>query len=1662
MSIITIHVNPDAIDEPNGVYGTIQAALDAAAVLVGPVTIEVAAGRYEETLLIARSDITLHATAGREATTIVGSDLSPRQGTIEIASGANNVTIDGFTVEGINGNGAIEKAAVYLTGSVTGFTLENSHIIAKGDAALQSQWGGAIVDATITGNIFSGKTFEGDTAQVPVNGDTQFEVGNNVPRPLIFLGNGGPPNPELNSNIIFTDNVISGTAGTAAYGNILVNIDASGSTITDNTFTGFTVGWQPALRTRRADTEISGNTFDLSGGGQFAFPNSITSLNNSSDNVEDNILINGEGAQVFVGTPGDETITGSDGDDIFYASAGNDMLDGGAGIDTLDMSVAGGGGALVDLGSGMAFSSATGFDTLVNMENVVGSAGNDALFGNGGANVFTATAGNDMIDGREGSDTFDASSASGNMTVNLATGAVVGAFVATLTAVENVLTGAGDDSVTGSAADNAISTGAGNDTIVASAGSDTIDGGEGKDVVVFSGLASDYDIAWDGTTATVTDGNGNITVIENASRLDFSNSRVFLVSETSDDYATVNAAVSEASTGDTVLLAAGTYLENVSTDKAISIAGAGDADEVILEGSITFTGTVSEGDTIALRNLTVDADGHENAVTVTVSSSTNEGAVVLDGVTVKNAWVYGLLYAMNGAPATETIGAITITGSTFEANGQRYVQQGQGHVNLFGFNGDLTVSDSTFAGPSGHVLDQNSSTPLMTEINPHKAITVRGVEDAGQYLRGGTIDFSNVTVTGAYSTDAISFYRFDGFEGLTFSGTEIDARAPWGLLNFDRVGDVVDLSEGITGTNWLPGGSIAVLQGNATDDILTGTSGNDVLYGRAGADMLSGGEGDDTFLYTGSTEMAATEIVDGGGNIDTIHYADAAGGTLELSAGVTNVENVVIDNEGALSTVAMGVDASAVTDALKITGNAGDNTIVSGQGDDTIDGGDGVDTAIVAATATITFAEGAWAVSDSNGTDMLENVEIVEDGDGGRFLLVGNGGFATIADALESAGEGDTILVSEGDYSGDFTVDLDGITIKALGEVTLTGTFRDVNNIPDGMDTSVWLRTHGYTNTGPGATVKADDVTIEGVTFKDFATGILIDGSGGTISGLTLSGVGISSGSIGIDKAASTRLEDTTIEDGTFSDLHHGIVMAIDGSGMGRIDGFDLRDTAFSNINEKGTYFETGSNVTLDGVDMTGVGVFGRGSAYGALGADGVAIDFNLKFSNGTAYENIVITGFDLTNVGHSNGAGSSHVNAAAISIRTRDDGSYASNPGLYTGTVVVSDGSIDGTSVGVRAGEPGKTPSVAGPALTVSGVAIINASKGQIDNVSNARMTVTLTDGNETWMAAATTTGAIQINGGAGDDSLRTGAGNDTLTGGQGQDTLEGGVGADVLNGGAGLDTASYAGSTAGVNVDLSLGTASGGHAAGDILALIENLTGSEFDDVLTGDDLNNTLNGGGGRDLLQGGAGADALSSGDGDDTLRGDDGNDTLQGNTGNDLLSGGNGDDEVRGGQGADTLNGDAGKDVLYGALGNDLLSGGLDNDALYGGDGSDDLRGGQGNDSISGDAGDDILTGALGDDVLTGGSGADTFSFITGAGALDFGTDTVTDFVVSEDKLKFDQAAWGGGLTKQQVIDTYADIVGNNVVLDFGANRKVILLGLGATTGLDGLEDALIF
>jgi Ca2+-binding RTX toxin-like protein len=224
------------------------------------------------------------------------------------------------------------------------------------------------------------------------------------------------------------------------------------------------------------------------------------------------------------------------------------------------------------------------------------------------------------------------------------------------------------------------------------------------------------------------------------------------------------------------------------------------------------------------------------------------------------------------------------------------------------------------------------------------------------------------------------------------------------------------------------------------------------------------------------------------------------------------------------------------------------------------------------------------------------------------------------------------------------------------------------------------------------------------------------------------------------------------------------------------------------------------------------------------------------------------------------------------------------------------------------------------------------------------------------------------------------------TLDGRGGSDILDGGFGDDILIGNGGTDTASYL-SHDGLPADgspdvisLGNGTSDGSYtrfqALGsirqavetDVLRSIENVTGSDSDEVINGNDGANVLDGRGGNDILDGGQGNDTLIGNGGIDTasylshdalavppggegitislgLGGLDGSYLrtalgagMQQAVETDVLRG---IENVTGSNHFETINGNELANVLDGGGNSDVIDGGLGNDLIIGGSGTGD-------------------------------------------------------------------------------------------------------------------------
>ena len=319
---------------------------------------------------------------------------------------------------------------------------------------------------------------------------------------------------------------------------------------------------------------------------------------------------------------------------------------------------------------------------------------------------------------------------------------------------------------------------------------------------------------------------------------------------------------------------------------------------------------------------------------------------------------------------------------------------------------------------------------------------------------------------------------------------------------------------------------------------------------------------------------------------------------------------------------------------------------------------------------------------------------------------------------------------------------------------------------------------------------------------------------------------------------------------------------------------------------------------------------------------------------------------------------------------------------------------------------------------------------------------------------------------GGGGGDTLIGGAGQDVLRGGVGNDVLVGSLGADIMDGGTGIDAVDYSSSNAGIIVDLTAGTASGGYAQGDTLTNITNVTGTRFDDTIIGNASDNVIIGGQGNDNLSGADGNDLLIGGVGADVLDGGAGTDTVSYlgsisgvniNLNSYTATGGEAEGDMLtsienliGSNYNDTLAGDAADNLFVGGVGADVIDGGAGfNTASYAsanagvtvnlatglGSGDDaqgdtlsniqQLIGSSYDDTFVGTSESDTFRGGVGNDTLTGGDGSDTYLYGFGDRA-----DTIVEqgSAANNDRIVLDAAI--------APHDVSVTRVGNDMVLVF--------------------------
>jgi Ca2+-binding RTX toxin-like protein len=310
---------------------------------------------------------------------------------------------------------------------------------------------------------------------------------------------------------------------------------------------------------------------------------------------------------------------------------------------------------------------------------------------------------------------------------------------------------------------------------------------------------------------------------------------------------------------------------------------------------------------------------------------------------------------------------------------------------------------------------------------------------------------------------------------------------------------------------------------------------------------------------------------------------------------------------------------------------------------------------------------------------------------------------------------------------------------------------------------------------------------------------------------------------------------------------------------------------------------------------------------------------------------------------------------------------------------------------------------------FTVDAVAGANSINGGSGNnfvkTGNGADTINLTSGNNVIISEA---GANVINVTSGHNFISTGLGADSITATGGNNVIDAGDGANTItvtdgdniiitgNGADNITTAGIAtiyGEGGVVTTQGTINTINAGDGANTI-------TTGAGDDHITGGINADTITSGAGNDTVFAGSGANTITTGDGDDVIH-----------TGVDVdtVAAGLGDDRIHVYGGTDTIAAGAGNDTLIvhfegapGAVSINSLSGNVDigysgnvsgfGAATFLGVENFHISSGTKNDIITTGGGVDIINAGGGNDIMTGGEGSDIFVF-----KAESGHDVITDF-----------------------------------------------------------------
>jgi Ca2+-binding RTX toxin-like protein len=669
----------------------------------------------------------------------------------------------------------------------------------------------------------------------------------------------------------------------------------------------------------------------------------------------DNLLIGTDAAETIHGLGGNDTIDGRGGGDQLFGDTGNDRflftgsylssdhVDGGGDRDTVDFS-----GIQwaqpTDPNSRMSWSvnvdlASRTYDTsvlytfpqgqvgysvsstVINVENVIGTSGNDTIIGDQNDNVITGGAGNDFLEGRGGNDRFlftgawmdndavyggsnrhghDTLDFSGldfssiapppgatqtfSLNVNLSAGTFgTGSMttyadgswsswgvLSTENSIEDVVGSYLDDTITGDSRANNIWGGAGNDTLEGFGGGDNIYGGTGNDTYIIRGNGTDTSIFEDadsGIDTVICDTGIDYALADNFENLTIRTSIGIRVGEGND-------------------------ADNIITGEFARRRGDGPTFHFFGEGGNDTLNGAERADLLdgGTGNDTLNGNAGDDLL------RGGFGADHLNGGIGKDTADYSL--------ATERVAVDLVLGGTAgEAAGDTYVAVE--NVTGSAFGDDITgnaAANVLRGGDGADFIDGRGGADILDGGNGDDHFTV---DNADQVIGGAGYDYVRAGAS-------MSNFRFN------VAGTDVE------VVEGNNGNDVINATSVSYSVTLIGGAGRDNLTGGNGDDALLGGDGNDTLTGGAGFDQLVGGDGNDT-LIAGHVSSPTGDLLFGGLGNDTL--VGAGNGRLFGEEGRDTI------------TAAANDYAHGGADNDTLTGGAGMQELDGGLGNDVLAGG---------------------------------------------------------------------------------------------------------------------------------------------------------------------------------------------------------------------------------------------------------------------------------------------------------------------------------------------------------------------------------------------------------------------------------------------------------------------------------------------------------------------------------------------------------------------------------------------------------------------------------------------------------------------------------------------------------------------------------------------------